>query len=123
MSQNQPHEIQPGGGFFSDLSNRLKLIWRLMGDARVSPFLKILPVASLVYLLFPDIPGPVDDAAIIWLGNYLFVELCPPQVVQEHMDALQQVIPAQWRDAPPDDTTIDAEFRETRSPGDENPFE
>jgi hypothetical protein len=37
----------------------------------------------------PDIaPGPIDDAAIIWLATYLFVELCPPDVVQEHLEAL-----------------------------------
>ena len=30
----------------------------------------------------------VDDAAILWLGSYLFTELCPPEVVEEHMKAL-----------------------------------
>ena len=81
--------ISEGGGFLQDLTVRIKLILRLLGDGRVSPLLKILPVGSLVYFLFPDIaPGPVDDAAIIWLSTYLFVELCPPGVVQEHLDAL-----------------------------------
>ena len=76
-------------GFFKDLTLRIKLIFRLMGDGRVNPFLKLLPIGSLVYLIVPDIvPGPVDDAAVIWLATYLFVELCPPDVVQEHLDAL-----------------------------------
>jgi hypothetical protein len=40
--------------------------------------------------VLPDIaPGPIDDAAVIWLATYLFVELCPPDVVQEHLDALK----------------------------------
>ncbi len=77
-------------GFFQDLTLRLKLILRLMGDARVNPLLKLLPIGSLVYLVVPDIaPGPIDDAAVIWLATYLFVELCPPNVVQEHLEALK----------------------------------
>jgi hypothetical protein len=31
----------------------------------------------------------LDDAAILWLGSYLFVELCPQDVVQEHVKALK----------------------------------
>ena len=56
----------------------------------MNPLLKVLPIGSLVYLVMPDIaPGPIDDAALIWLATYLFVELCPPDVVQEHLDALK----------------------------------
>ena len=77
-------------GFMQDLIVRLKLILRLMGDGRVNPLLKLLPTASAIYLLFPDLaPGPIDDAAILWLSTYLFVELCPPNVVQEHMQTLE----------------------------------
>ncbi len=76
-------------GFFQDLTLRIRLILRLIGDGRVNPLLKLLPIGSLVYLVVPDIvPGPIDDAAIIWLATYLFVELCPPNVVQEHLEAL-----------------------------------
>jgi hypothetical protein len=76
-------------GFVQGLTLRIKLILRLLGDSRVSPLLKILPIGSVVYLVIPDIaPGPIDDAAVIWLATYLFVELCPPEVVQEHLDAL-----------------------------------
>jgi hypothetical protein len=77
-------------GFFQDLTLRIKLILRLLADGRVNPLLKVLPIGSLVYLVVPDIaPGPIDDAAVIWLATYLFVELCPPAVVQEHLDALK----------------------------------
>jgi len=51
--------------------------------------LKLMPIGSVIYLLWPiDVPGPIDDALVIWLASYLFVELCPPNVVQEHLDAL-----------------------------------
>jgi hypothetical protein len=116
MTENKQRKIITArGGVLNDLTMRVKLIVRLMADPRVSPFLKILPVASLVYLLFPDlVPGPLDDAVIIWLGSYLFVELCPPQVVQEHMAALQQVVPGEWREAQSDGDVIDGEYWEEK---------
>lgn len=83
------------GGMTRDFVNRLKLIFKLMGDSRVSPLAKLIPVGALVYLVSPidiimGIPGvaALDDAAILWFGSNLFVELCPPEVVQEHMQAL-----------------------------------
>lgn len=86
---NRKITLPQSGGFFQDLTLRIKLIMRLLGDGRVNPFLKLLPIGSLVYLIVPDIaPGPIDDAAVIWLATYLFVELCPPTVVQEHLEAL-----------------------------------
>ena len=87
---NRKITIAQNGGFLQDLTLRIKLILRLMGDSRVSPMLKLLPIGSLAYLVVPDIAiGPIDDAAVIWLATYLFVELCPPAVVQEHLEALK----------------------------------
>ena len=83
--------LPQGGGVFQDLAMRIKLILRLIGDPRVNPLLKLLPVGSLIYLVVPDLAiGPIDDAAIIWLATYLFVELCPPDVVAQHMDELSK---------------------------------
>ena len=88
---------------------RLKLILRLIGDRRVNPFLKLLPIAAAIYVISPLdlIPGAVlpfigalDDAAVIWLGTTLFVTLCPDGIVQEHTNALQNVVAGTWRDAP-----------------------
>jgi len=62
-----------------------------MADRRVSPLLKLIPVASLVYLVVPTdlLPIiPLDDAAVLWLGSYLFVEMCPQEVVKEHWDKI-----------------------------------
>ena len=88
---NRRITIPQGGGFFKDISLRLKLILRLMGDSRVNSALKLMPIGSLVYLVLPTdlLPiNPIDDAVIVWLATYLFVELCPPDVVQEHLEAL-----------------------------------
>jgi len=87
--------VSSGGGVIRDLVLRLKLIVRLMGDRRVNPIVKLLPIASLAYLIFPFdlisvIPGvsALDDVALVSLGAYLFIEFCPPDVVQEHMQQL-----------------------------------
>ena len=103
------------GGFFSDLANRIKLVLRLLGDRRVSPLLKAIPVGSLVYLLFPDIaPGPIGDAAIIWLGLYLFLELFPIEVVEEHMRTISVSHRGQLHEPQntSEDEIIDAEFKD-----------
>ena len=102
MSEDKQRKIIPakGGGIFFDLATRLKLIIRLMADRRINPLLKLLPFGSLLYFVIPDlVVGPIDDVAVVWLGTYLFVELCPPEVVQEHMEALKnQPLPGAWYD-------------------------
>jgi hypothetical protein len=107
------------GGFFQGLSTQIKLILRLMADRRVNPLLKILPIGALAYLFIPDLAiGPIDDALIIWLGTYLFVELCPDAVVQEHKQKLDREISASAGDNPAggstlkDEDIIDAEYWE-----------
>jgi uncharacterized membrane protein YkvA (DUF1232 family) len=84
--------VSSGGGVLRDLVQRFKLIVRLMGDNRVNPFVKLIPVASLAYLFFPFdlisvVPGvsALDDVALVSLGAYMFIEFCPADVVQEHM--------------------------------------
>lgn len=96
MTDRKPSKlVVPKGGMMRDLVKRLKLIARLMGDHRVNFFIKALPLASLAYLFWPidvialPIIGVLDDAAILWIGSTLFVELCPPDVVKEHMQELE----------------------------------
>ena len=104
-----------GGGVFNEISNHFKLVFRLMRDPRVNTFLKMIPIATLFYLIIPDlIIGPIDDAAIIGFGLFIFVELCPPDVVEEHRAALAGTIPGEWRDPQQidDEDIVDAEFTE-----------
>lgn len=112
---NKRDIVSQPGGFFSGISDHLKLVIRLMGDRRVSPFLKLIPIGTVAYLFIPDLViGPFDDAAIIGLGIYLFVELCPPDIVEEHRAALSRTLPGQWRDPQQtgEDDIVDAEFRD-----------
>jgi hypothetical protein len=113
---DKPRSLSTSLSFFQGITKRVKLIARLMTDSRVSPLLKVLPIGSLVYLLVPTdlLPLlPFDDAAVIWLGSYLFVELCPSEIVQEHQHALDaaDVKPLEG-EAQVNGDYIDAEFHD-----------
>lgn len=116
MSENKNTQMVPArGGVLNELTLRIKLIWRLVSDSRVSPILKMLPIGTLLYFIIPDIaPGPIDDAAIVWLGSYLFVELCPPEVVQEHMANLNLISVGQQPDPLATEDVVDAEYWEEK---------
>jgi uncharacterized membrane protein YkvA (DUF1232 family) len=112
MNEKKPSNlmISQQGGVVRNVINQLKLIFRLMGDSRVNLLAKLVPIGALVYLVSPvdaiSIPiiGAVDDAAILWLGSYIFTELCPPAVVAEHMKEL-----AGNMNINPQDEVVDAE--------------
>ena len=96
--------IPSEGGFIEKVSFRVKLILRLMLDRRINPLFKLIPIGAVVYLISPfDIPGPVDDVAILWGAAYFFIELCPPEVVQEHIDVLESVVDGDFREVTDDE--------------------
>ena len=70
-----------------------RLYWRLLLDVRVSIWPKALLGAGAVYVLSPldlipdvvPVIGEVDDLVVLVLLCRLFVYLCPPEVVREHV--------------------------------------
>ncbi len=79
------------------LIKQARLVWRLLRDGRVSDWLKLLPVAALVYLLspidlIPDLMlpglGELDDLAVVLISLKMFIELSPHTVVREHIETL-----------------------------------
>ena len=97
---NRRSVVQQKGGVLQEFIKQAKLVGRLIADPRVNALLKLIPIASIIYLVSPVdlIPGAVvpllgalDDAAVVWIGTTLFIELCPQDVVQEHKDALNLV--------------------------------
>ena len=101
-------------GFMRNLTDQVRLVLRLMGDSRVSPFLKLLPIGTLVYLVLPDLViGPLDDLAVVGLGTYGFIEMAPPHVVEEHRAALRGETVEETA-SPPDDV-LEGEFSEAAS--------
>ncbi len=91
MNKRSSQTIIPSkGGVLQELTLRAKLIFRLLADRRVSPWVKLIPIAGLIYWISPvdlimGIPGidAVDDVAVLWFAQYMFIELCPPDVVRE----------------------------------------
>ncbi len=120
MPDKKPEKfIKAQGTIVQDIFTYLRLIIRLMGDPRVNILLKCIPVASVLFVISPlDFPGPIDDAAILGLGIYTFIELCPKEVVDEHMRDLNQTISGQWKNAAAGeksdskDEVIDGEFQD-----------
>ena len=89
MDKNPRSIIPSQGNALEELTFRVKLIFRLLGDRRVSPLVKILPFAGLAYWLIPlpidNMIPVIDDAMLVWLTSYFFIELCPTNVIQEHV--------------------------------------
>jgi uncharacterized membrane protein YkvA (DUF1232 family) len=79
--------------FLSNLPNFVRLYWRLFRDIRVSVWPKALLLLGFLYVLspvdlIPDvIPfiGEVDDLVLLIIACRLFMYLCPPAVVREHV--------------------------------------
>jgi hypothetical protein len=88
---------QDSPGFFQSLANQIRLVLRLVADRRVNLFLKIL------------------HAVIIGLGVYSFIELCPPDVVEEHREAINKLM-REVSEVPGDEIfdgeIVDVEFNE-----------
>ncbi|MFQ5576679.1 MAG: hypothetical protein ACE5G8_06785 [Anaerolineae bacterium] len=74
---------------FKELTRSGALIWKLLKHPRVSPPVKIIPVAALLYwfnpldpLPFPLNIFPLDDLIALLVGYKLFIGLCPPGLVE-----------------------------------------
>jgi len=94
---NQGRQIKPVNlGILADIIRQARLAWRLMLDPRVPLWVKTIVPASLIYLISPIdfvpdvIPGlgQLDDLAVIVIGVKLFIELCPSEIVRQHMQEL-----------------------------------
>ncbi len=87
------------GRFFqllAHLPSFLKLFSRLVKDPRVNLAPKLVVLGVLAYVVLPTdlvpdfIPGlgQVDDVVVLLAGLKLFLRLCPPEVVEEHVKTI-----------------------------------
>jgi uncharacterized membrane protein YkvA (DUF1232 family) len=92
-------DVAQTAGFLGNLVNQARLVWRLFNDRRISGWVKLIPIAGLVYLLspidlLPDllIPGlgELDDLTVILASLKVFVDLAPPEIVREHLNNLRR---------------------------------
>jgi len=102
--QGKASDLGETAGILASIIKNARLVWRLLRDPDVSSWLKMIPPATLLYLLFPIdfLPDPIlglgqlDDIAIILLGVKLFIELCPQEVVRHHLREMSSV-PGSYR--------------------------
>ncbi len=90
------NKIESATTWIREFFEQFRLAWRLLVDKRV-PFLpKILPLLTVGYLimpvdLIPDVIlglGQLDDLIVLIVGMRLFINICPPALVEEHIRAL-----------------------------------
>jgi len=99
MAKQGPSNVGETAGILASIVKNARLVWRLLRDPDISSWLKTIPPASLLYLLFPFdfIPdlalglGQLDDIAIILLGVKLFIALCPQDIVRRHLREMSSV--------------------------------
>jgi uncharacterized membrane protein YkvA (DUF1232 family) len=97
MSKSTSAQLSESAGFLGGLLQQIRLGLRLYRDSRVPGWVKLIPVAGLLYFfspidLIPDLAlpglGEVDDVVLLLLALKMFVDLAPLRVVQEHMEDL-----------------------------------
>jgi uncharacterized membrane protein YkvA (DUF1232 family) len=75
------------------LPDFVRLYWRLFRDSRVSILAKAVLVLTLAYVIWPidllpdfmPVVGEVDDLGVVLGGLWLFIRLCPVEVVRERV--------------------------------------
>jgi len=96
-------DVNETAGMVGGAIKQARLAWRLLRDARVPGWAKMIPVAGALYLLSPidilpeallPLLGEVDDVVILLLAVKLFIDLSPPGVVREHLRDLFNMPPA-----------------------------
>lgn len=85
-------------GFWREVWQQIRLVFRLIRDPEVPIYLKILPFITVIYLLIPvdllpDVLvglGQMDDLAVMLLGSKLFIGFVPPHIVARHMQDIRE---------------------------------
>ncbi len=85
--------------FIVILPKFVKLYFRLFQDRRVAMYLKFILLLACAYVispidLIPDwivpILGGIDDLVVLIAAARYFIKHCPPEVVQEHVERIEQ---------------------------------
>ena len=74
MTNNRSNKpVKTDRGFFRNLGNEIRLVFKLMGDPRVSIWLKALPFGSLIYFIFPPDCCPPIPSTTRWSSASAFI--------------------------------------------------
>lgn len=85
-------------GFWREMWHQIRLVFALIRDPEVPIYLKLLPVAAVLYVLFPldfapdvyPVLGQLDDLTALLVGAKVFIELAPPHVVARHLSGFSE---------------------------------
>jgi len=85
-------------GFWREIWQQARLVYRLVCDREVPIYLKILPFLAVAYVLFPfdiisdfiPLLGQVDDGMVLLIGSKMFIELAPQTAVIRHLQAIRE---------------------------------
>ena len=114
MTSQNPLPPDRGVTFAAELLKRIRLVWLLFRDGRVSLLAKLVLPLSLLYLISPvdfipgalfPVVGGLDDLGVILLGMALFVRLVPQEIVDGYENQLE------YGDLYRDDETVDTSYR------------
>jgi uncharacterized membrane protein YkvA (DUF1232 family) len=104
-------------GFWKEIWEQVRLVWLLRRDKDVPVYMKLLPLAAVIYVLMPvdlipDIAlglGQLDDLTAVLVGAKMFIEMAPQDVVNRHIRAMRmQPGSANFDDVAPSDKEVDA---------------
>ncbi|HEX7588827.1 MAG TPA: DUF1232 domain-containing protein [Anaerolineae bacterium] len=117
MSNERKPVISPQNvGAVTQMLRTVRLVWRLLADSRVPIFPKLIILAAAIYVispvdLIPDLIlglGQLDDLGVAMLAIGVFIQLCPPALVDEHRRAI--AAESGGTSNPSDDETIEGSF-------------
>ncbi len=95
--ENESYQVSEANNWIQQFFQQFPLAWRLLLDNRIPLATKLIPIFSTIYIISPAdlvpglmIPGlgQLDDLAILIIGLRLFIDVCPPELVREHQQAL-----------------------------------
>jgi len=90
-------DVRDSLGLAGGLITQIRLGWRLWRNSRVPGWVKLIPIAGLLYFLspidlIPDLMlpglGEVDDLVVLLLALKMFLDFSPQAVVREHVEQL-----------------------------------
>ncbi|MBC8172164.1 MAG: DUF1232 domain-containing protein [Anaerolineae bacterium] len=82
---------------FQRVVTQLRLTWRLLRDARIPLWKKLIPFMGLLYVVMPIdiipdflvVVGQLDDLGIMLFSMQMFEKSIDPLIVEEHRAALE----------------------------------
>ena len=127
VEATQEDVAQKGPGFWREVWQQARLVFRLLRDPEVPFYLKIVPFIGLLYLIMPIdlIPdfmlmvGQLDDITALIVGAKVFIELVPPHVVARHLqeirvqDGYETIVEGEFTDKLDESIVIDPDSGET----------